>query len=413
MQITKTKIRNFDPLDFFLSLEAKNTCVIRHENWITVTWNPAKISHYKNNPFPALKKHQIKQKKSQNIHKLPFVGGIIGSFSYNLGNKLLKIELQNKSMPLAESLPLATLMHVNNFLCYDKESKNIFFPTRLKQQILSTNQKKITANAPPALKFKPTITEKKYNQLFSKIKKYILEGHIYQVNLTYQLEAEYLKNPKELFYHLYKKNPALFSAYIDAGKYRLLSLSPERFIKVEGRKVTTTPIKGTIPLLEDPKTLLNSPKEKAELNMITDLLRNDLGKVCEIGSVKVTKNRQLIKAGPVWHTYTEITGKLPRQKNAADVIESCFPGGSITGCPKKRAMEIIKELEVTDRNFYTGVVASFSNCGNMDSSIIIRTILHNKNRLSLGIGGGIVYDSICKKEYEETLHKAENFIRGI
>lgn len=262
----------------------------------------------------------------------------------------------------------------------------------------------------------PTWTRTEYEQAFNRIKDYIASGDIYQMNLTYFFEGSLQGQPQDLFQYLWDKNPAEMSAYVDLGAQQILSCSPERFISLKGSRLQTCPVKGTRPRGQTPqedaeqkRELVESEKEAAELNMITDLLRNDLGKISKTGTVQVKEQRSIQENPSVFHTYSVIESELQTQLTAVDVLRSCLPGGSISGCPKKRACEIIQELEAKPRGFYTGVLAVFSPSGDMDSSILIRTLVHKDGKLSLGVGGGIVADSQCQKEFEETLHKASPF----
>ena len=212
-----------------------------------------------------------------------------------------------------------------------------------------------------------------------------------------------------------EKNKADFTAYMECGDFEILSASPERFIKISENVIETFPVKGTRPRGKNKeedemlkKELLESEKEKAELSMITDLLRNDMGKVCAIGSVKVIDPRIARAYTFVWHTYSHIKGILADGVSKMDALTSMFPGGSITGCPKKRAMEIIAELEWKQRGIYTGAIG-YKEGEELNFNIAIRTIIKKGNKAYLSVGGGIVYDSTEDGEYEETLHKAKSF----
>jgi len=231
---------------------------------------------------------------------------------------------------------------------------------------------------------------------------------------------EYQLSPIELYSSLRNVNPAPFSAYLDFGDFKILSSSPERFLTLRGSFVSTRPMKGTRPrsinLIEDKRLkeeLLNSQKDKAELIMIVDLERNDLGRVCEYGSIKVTNLRNLEEYSKVFQTTAKVEGILHKDKDRIDLIKACFPGGSITGCPKIRAMEIIEELEPTKRNIYTGSLGYLSFSGDMDLNILIRTILLKGNKIYFQAGGGIVYDSDPEEEYQETLDKARALLETI
>jgi para-aminobenzoate synthetase component 1 len=221
----------------------------------------------------------------------------------------------------------------------------------------------------------------------------------------------------DLFRHLYRKNPASFFAYVNAGDHRVVSTSPERFMSMDGRYVETRPIKGTRPRGKTPdddrklaEGLLESPKDDAELSMIVDLLRNDIGKVCEAGSVNVREHKRLESYQNVYHLVSVVEGRLPPDAGAVDLIKAVFPGGSITGCPKIRAMEIIDELESHRRHVYTGSIGYISFHDTMDLSIAIRTATVVDDKIIFSVGGGIVYDSDPEEEYEETIHKGRTFM---
>jgi para-aminobenzoate synthetase component 1 len=209
-------------------------------------------------------------------------------------------------------------------------------------------------------------------------------------------------------------NPAPFAAYLNFDEVTIISASPERFLKVQGDLVETRPIKGTRPRGKTPfedvtleEELLSSSKDRAENVMIVDLERNDLGRVCRFGTVKVKELLTLEKYATVFHLTSTVAGKLRQGKTRADLLKACFPGGSITGAPKVRAMEIIEELEPTKRSIYTGSIGYLSFGGEMDLSIVIRTILVKGKKAYLQVGGGIVYDSNPEAEYQETLDKAK------
>lgn len=257
-----------------------------------------------------------------------------------------------------------------------------------------------------------------YLESYKRIKKYITEGDIYQINLTHRLESTTKKTARQLFLDMSLKNKVDYTAYIEGSYFEILSASPERFIKIfPDRTIETFPIKGTRPRGKDPaedelmkNELVNSPKEAAELNMITDLLRNDLGKISEIGSVKVVGSRIVHPYATVWHTYSHVKGRVLNGLRSIDVLLSMFPGGSITGCPKKRSMEIIDELEPTTRGVYTGCIGFIDPDDSLDFNIAIRTFIKKGDNVYLQVGGGIVYDSNEKDEYQETFDKAKSFL---
>jgi anthranilate/para-aminobenzoate synthase component I len=260
-------------------------------------------------------------------------------------------------------------------------------------------------------------SKENYIQKVNKIKHYIIEGDIYEVNLSHQCQISFFGDPYTIFKELYKINSAPFSAYLPFGEHTIICNSPERFLKVEKDRVETRPMKGTAPRGKTKKTdlknkcdLFTSMKDAAELSMIVDLMRNDLGKVCEYGSVKVAEHKRIEAYANVWQMISIVKGKL--KGNYGELLEACFPGGSITGCPKIRSMEIIDELEIYNRNLYTGSIF-IANDMRMDSNIVIRSMIAHKNKLHFNIGGAVVYDSNPEKEYEETLDKAKSIVKAL
>jgi para-aminobenzoate synthetase component 1 len=249
---------------------------------------------------------------------------------------------------------------------------------------------------------------------------YIHAGDCFQVNIAQRLLAELRGSPLDLYEKLRKRNPAPFAAYFDIGDFVIASASPERFLRVQDGEVETRPIKGTRPYgrtsaddLAQKRELLASAKDRAENVMIVDLLRNDLGRVCEYGSILVEALCQLETYRYVHHLVSQVRGRLRQGRGPVDLLRAAFPGGSVTGAPKIRAMEIIAELEPTSRGPYCGSLACIGFNGSMDSSILIRTFTIGKGWVQFPVGGGIVADSIPEHEYEETMHKAEGLLRAL
>jgi len=402
----------------------------------------------KENPFKKLRE-LLFQYKIPSIREIsPFLGGAVGYFSYDLGFILEKIESKAKD---DLNLPTCFLGFYDTLLIIDhfKETLTISslgFPEknsylrkkraeyRLKEIVERLSNSKQNQRDFWIPKNERTIAlseqdlwssvisnfkKEDYLEAIRKAKEYIRKGDIYQVNLSQRFFMEYNLSPIELYSLLREVNPASFSAYLDFGDFKLLSSSPERFLTLRRKLVSTRPMKGTRPrgidLTEDKRLkeeLLNSKKDKAELIMIVDLERNDLGKVCEYGSIKVTRLRNLEKYSRVFQTTAKVEGILHKDKDTIDLIKACFPGGSITGCPKIRAMEIIEELEPTKRAVYTGSLGYLSFSGDMDLNIVIRTILLKGNKIFFQVGGGIVSDSEPEKEYQETLDKARALLEA-
>jgi aminodeoxychorismate synthase component I len=261
--------------------------------------------------------------------------------------------------------------------------------------------------------FAPLLSGDEFTEGVARIKEWIAAGHIYQANLSHAFAAEVTGDLFGLYETLREVSPAPMAAYLALDGREILSSSPETFLKISGRGIETRPIKGTRPRFADPDEdrrsafdLQTSPKEISELVMITDLLRNDLGQVCEFGSIEVAEMLQLETFEQVHHLVSTVTGTLRPDVDALAAIAACFPGGSITGAPKKRAMEIIQELEQAPRGVYCGAIGWLGYNGETSLSIAIRTLVRSGSRLVYQVGAGIVADSDPQKEYEETLHKA-------
>ena len=258
-----------------------------------------------------------------------------------------------------------------------------------------------------------------YLSTVQRAKAYIASGDIYQVNLSQRLSTSTDLPPAELYAHLRQLSPVPYGAYLHCGDFHVLSASPERFLHFSpsSRTVETRPIKGTRPRGLTPELdrklaveLLHSEKDLAELLMIVDLERNDLGRVCEIASIHVPERIALESYSNIHHLVATVKGTLRRDADRIDLLKSCFPGGSITGAPKIRAMELIDELESTNRGVYTGAIGYFGFDGTMDLNIAIRTCILKEGRAYFHVGGGIVADSEPEAEYQETLDKASSWM---
>ncbi|HVR36567.1 MAG TPA: aminodeoxychorismate synthase component I [Methylomirabilota bacterium] len=259
-----------------------------------------------------------------------------------------------------------------------------------------------------------------YVKRVERVRAYIRAGDIYQANLSHRLEAGCGVGGWEFFQRLTAVSPAPFSAYLDAGEFQVVSSSPEMFLRLSGHQVVTRPIKGTRPRSADPTRdaqlayeLQTSAKELAELVMITDLLRNDLGRVCEYGSVQVPELVRLERYPHVQHLVSTVEGRLRRDVTHPAAFASCFPGGSITGAPKIRAMQIIDELEPVTRGPYTGCLGYLGFNRESQLSILIRTAVCLGARVYFHTGAGIVADSEPEAEYGETLAKAGGFFSAL
>ena len=400
-----------------LSVAEKNLCCTRShslDGWQSfIAWNPVNL--YSGKSTRDFKnfvgKEQIKGNR------------VFGYLSYDIGYSLFNIE------PHAQNdlkLPEIFFYSFNKYIRFIEDGIEVVATNEkvLENYLVSIKNllaRSLTSQASTVetnSELIPNTSKEAYSKSYRKIKSYITEGDIYQINLTHRLEGTTKKTARQLFLDMSDKNKVDYIAYVEGNDFEILSASPERFIKISSdRIIETFPIKGTRPRGKTPEEdevlkndLMNSPKEAAELNMITDLLRNDLGKISEIGSVKVVGSRIVHPYATVWHTYSQIIGKVSKSYTSVDALLSMFPGGSITGCPKKRAMEIIDELEPTTRGVYTGCIGFIDPDNSLDFNIAIRTFIKKEDRVYLQVGGGIVYDSNEKDEYQETFDKAKSFL---
>ncbi|HEC59535.1 hypothetical protein LCGC14_1926780 [marine sediment metagenome] len=359
---------------------------------------------------------------------LPFCGGALGYFAYDLGRRIEDLPLQTLD---AEHMPEMVIGIYDWAIVTDHQLQRCWLASyRLNAETQvqwDDLVSKLTSITPPknpdtfhvSGELRCNLNQQDYQLAFNKIQDYIHEGDCYQVNLAKRFEINAEGDPWFAYQLLRKQNPAPFSSYFATPYATVLSSSPERLLKVSQQQVETKPIKGTRPrdlnnpardkLLSD--ELQTSLKDRAENLMIVDLLRNDLGKVCIPGSIKVPKPFALESFATVHHLVSTITGTLADQHNAVSLLRACFPGGSITGAPKLRAMEIIEELEPHRRGLYCGSIAYIGFDGKMDSNITIRTLIYSDNRLRFWAGGGIVADSTADAEYQEVHDKAAAILR--
>jgi len=381
------------------------------------------------NPFDVIKDYLLKFNKTYESN-LPFIGGAIGHFSYDLLYHLENIDRTAIDDVNVEDLNFG---FYNGSIVYDHSNNKIFITDsdiniggdkrvnniieRLTTGIIELlNIKKHNEKAI----IKSNMTKEEYLKSIEKIKNYIVEGDIYQVNMTQRFETDLRDKPIELYDKLRNINPAPFAAYMDYGDYQILSSSPERFIELRGEKLQTRPIKGTRPRgnndAEDKKLeneLRESLKDKAELLMIVDLERNDFSKIAKTSTVKVPELFIVEKYPTVFHLVSIVTCEKDQKYDTIDCITNTFPGGSITGAPKIRAMEVIDELEPTQRNIYTGSIGYIDFNGDMDLNIVIRTMVIKNEKVYFQVGGGIVYDSNALDEYQESLDKAKALIEAL
>ena len=334
---------------------------------------------------------------------------VVGYFSYDLGLALLDIDSKHE-----QQQPLIQLRAYDQFLSQSGEDLLGYqFNQADLAQLAFSDRALFSA---PELNWGDEIPLDDYLKGFNTIQDYIRAGDIYQINYTHQLKATTEQSGRDLFAHLMKHKPVSHAAFLGFADQEILSLSPEGFIHVNGQDISTQPIKGTRPRSTDEaedlqlrEQLITSQKEQAELFMIVDLLRNDLGRICETASVRVTDSKIVTAMPNVWHTHANITGHLKPEISTMDALLSMFPGGSITGCPKRRAMEIIDELEASSRGLYTGSIGYILPSGEASFNIAIRTMIKRAESIRLGVGGGITIKSDGHEEYAETAAKAAFF----
>jgi len=342
----------------------------------------------------------------------------IGFCSYELRHHLHGLSLRPKPGP---ALPDYCWLAFDHWLARDGDDWVLHgSEPRFAEQIAAARERaaRVEERAPrfEPVQFRPLLSPAEYGAAYQRIAEYIRAGDIYQVNLTHQLRGQSSLSARSLFPFVARSNPVEHLAYLEGDGYAIHSASPERFVRIQQNAIETVPIKGTRPRGAGPEQdrarlaeLLASEKEAAELHMITDLLRNDLAQVCVPGTVLVAESRAARASPKVWHTSSRVTGTLRADLAPFSAVLQMLPGGSISGCPKRRALQIIDELEQAERGVYTGVIGRVDPDGSCDFSIAIRTLVQQGRELYLSVGGGIVYDSAQEQELEETLLKASSF----
>ena len=353
-------------------------------------------------------------------YELPFNGGAIGYFSYDLARRLEKLPIIASDAEQIADMAIGIYTwavivdhHQQQSYLVGYADSDAQWQELIEQfSVLKTSESETPFSVTSAIT--SNMDESTYATAFKKIKQYLKEGDCYQVNLAQRFVANCTGAPWTAYLKLRALNTAPFSCYLNLPNVQVLSSSPERFLKVTQRLVQTKPIKGTRPrktdIFEDEQqkqSLQNSDKDKSENLMIVDLLRNDIGKTCKKGSVKVPLIFNVESYATVHHLVSTVTGVLEDDQHALDLLKTCFPGGSITGAPKIRSMEIIEELEPNRRGVYCGAIGYIGFNGNMDTNIAIRTLVHSNDTIRFWAGGGIVNDSEMADEYQESFDKAK------
>lgn len=363
---------------------------------------------------------------------LPFGGGMVGYLAYDLCHQIEKLP---RTAIDDIDIPDAVLGLYENAIIVDHLKGEVWLTDLERREGAQARLESLAAELIEAqhrmtspemifterhAEFKSNFIKEDYLDAIRKIKAYILSGDIYQANMTQRFETALKDTPIALYQKLRIINPAPFSAYMSFEEATILSSSPERFIQIRDGRIETRPIKGTRPRGTTPDEdareraeLLASEKDRSELLMIVDLERNDLSRVAKVGTVEVPELFIIETYPTVFHLVSTVTAQLQDGLSPIDVLRATFPGGSITGAPKIRAMEVIDELEPTQRNLYTGSIGYIGFNGETDLNIVIRTILAKGDKAYFQVGGGIVWDSDEAMEYEETLHKARALMRAL
>lgn len=388
------------------------------------------------NPFDAVR-DLLNDRRRETVSELPpFQGGVAGLFGYGLAHHLEKLPAEEFDDFQTPDLAVGLYDWV---LSFDHALKKAWLiagdaatasqverwldrpppPTawqRSQQVLLDAPRHPVPGREPLVSNFDHAA----YLHMLRRGIDYIHAGDCFQVNLAQRLAHPQTTPPLEIYERLRTRNAAPFAGYFDLGDFVLASASPERFLQLQSGEVETRPIKGTRPRglypMEDMARggdLLESDKDRAENVMIVDLLRNDLGRVCQYGSIRVSQVCQLETFPYVHHLVSEVRGRLRPGLDAVDLLRATFPGGSVTGAPKIRAMEIITELERVARGPYCGCLGWLGYDGSMDTNILIRTLVLGKGWIHFAVGGGIVADSMPEREYEETWHKAAGLLRAL
>ena len=404
------------------------------------------------NPFDAMGKLLEIYKLDHCPAPIPFLGGAVGYFSYDLRHFIERLpstaiddlklpesyfafydtivafdHLEGRAYLVATGFPeIEEGRRLRRARMRLEEMKSWLYATSSSQEASpirsgrSGEDEFQPAQESSEIMLKSNFTPEGYMKAVNRVREYIAAGDVFQVNLSQRFEADLKIPPYELYKRLRAVNPAPFASYLNFPGIAIVSASPERFLKVQSDLVETRPIKGTRPRgrdsVEDERLaheLIHSMKDRAENVMIVDLERNDLGRVCYYGTVKVTELAILETFPTVFHLTSTVVGRLRRGKSNIDLLKATFPGGSITGAPKVRAMEIIDELEPTKRSIYTGSIGYLSFNEDMDINIVIRTFLIKEGKAYFQVGGGIIYDSDPEAEYMETLDKAKALIQAL
>jgi para-aminobenzoate synthetase component 1 len=405
-----------------------------------VTIDRLSVKEIKENvdPFKELKMLLTQFPMPRHPELPPLLGGAIGYFGYDLAYILEKLPEKSRddlnipdmylgfydTIVIVDQLLQKTWVASTGFPEQEAAKRGRRAAERLQEMetLLVAEHQSLYIGQPPAQQgnYTANYTPAQYCHLVQQAKEYIAAGDIFQVNLSQRLSGKLYEHPFQLYKRLRTVNPAPFASYLNFPDVTVASASPERYLLIRGKQVETRPIKGTRPRALDPVAdakmraeLWSSEKDRAELVMIIDLERNDLGRVCEYGSVQVPELIRMEEYATVFHLVSTVVGTLTTRCDALDALRASFPGGSISGAPKVRAMEIIDELEPVRRGIYTGSIGYIDFSGDADLNIVIRTFVIKDGMAHLQVGGGLVADSQPYMEYEETLHKAKALLNAL
>jgi para-aminobenzoate synthetase component 1 len=420
---TDTLLDTIRPLGHLVALESANP---NHEGgrWSIISAGPVKtISETAFNSASAIEIERLIKHFPEEESELPFVGGVIGHVSYGF---VQDTNIPNEPLPQNDTgSKITASLYTWAYLLDHKNKKALLvYWTEISQIGINTlvdfyhaehrQADSFTMNS----KFSAAWSQQDYIRKFNAIQDYIKSGDAYQVNLTQNFSGDYSGSALSAYFKLKAQSNSPYLTYYESKGFALASASPELFIQCNNNKVTTKPIKGTIPRATDSDSdLINmtklkaSKKDMAENLMITDLLRNDLSITCR--NTNTPKLFELESFETVHHLVSTITAEKPAEISPLSVFKSCFPGGSITGAPKKRAMEIINELEDFSRDFYCGSTFCYSANGNFNSNILIRSFIFKDGEVNCWAGGGITIDSEWESEYQESLDKISKLMQAL
>lgn len=400
-------IATFETIGVKTTVNVNDTCEVSESDPFEL------LDQYQQQLLPAISEHP----------ELPFIGGALGYFSYDLGRRvealpsLAKRDISAPDMAVGLYEWAVIVDHKLKAAFLVGQNIDTRWDWLTQQQSPSQQAERVHQKFGLTTPWQSNMTEQSYANKFDSVQEYLLSGDCYQINLAQRFNAQYQGSEWLAYEKLEQYNSAPFSGFIRLAGCTILSVSPERFLELKDNVIETKPIKGTRPRSEDPKIddanaqdLLTAEKDQAENLMIVDLLRNDIGRVAKPGTVHVPKLFDIESFPAVHHLVSTIRADLDVQYSTHDLLRACFPGGSITGAPKVRAMQIIEELEPHRRSAYCGSIGYISRNGRMDTSITIRTLVAENNTLYAWAGGGVVFDSDCESEYQETLDKLSKIL---